>query len=101
MTGTALRLPGKRTPPTVTLKRGMTRDTSLWAWHEAALAGEILGRRNTSIIIYSPEGTEIARWNLVAAWPSKIEIGGLKAGSSEVVMETVTIVSERIQRVSS
>jgi hypothetical protein len=34
------------------------------------------------------------------AWPSKLEIGALKAGSSEVLMETVTIVSERIQRVS-
>jgi hypothetical protein len=29
-----------------------------------------------------------------------LEIGGLKAGSSEVLMETVTLVCEHIQRVS-
>jgi hypothetical protein len=34
------------------------------------------------------------------AWPAKIEIGALKAGASEVLMETVTIVCESLQRVA-
>ena len=34
------------------------------------------------------------------AWPAKIEIGALKAGASEVLMETVTFVCEHIQRVA-
>jgi hypothetical protein len=34
------------------------------------------------------------------AWPSKLEIGALKAGSSEVLWETVTLVCEMIQRVA-
>ena len=32
-----LKLPGKRTPPTVVLKRGMTRALMPWTWHEQAL----------------------------------------------------------------
>jgi len=29
------KLPGKRTPPTVTLKRGMTRNIEMAAWHDS------------------------------------------------------------------
>ena len=46
------------------------------------------------------DGTEIARYRLENAWPAKLEIGALKAGASAVLMETVTLVCERIQRVS-
>ena len=49
--------------------------------------------------MYNTKGDPVARYHLTNAWPSKLEIGGLKAGSSEVLMETVTIVCERIERV--
>ena len=42
----------------------------------------------------------MARYHLEMAWPSKLEVGGLKAGASEVLMETVTLVCEHIQRVA-
>jgi hypothetical protein len=42
----------------------------------------------------------VARYHLTEAWPAKIEIGALKAGASEVLMEKVTIVCEFIQRTS-
>jgi len=32
------------------------------------------------------------------AWPSTFELGSLKAGSSEPLIEQVTIVSERLHR---
>ena len=56
------------------------------------------------------------RYHLESAWPSKVEISGLAAQGNvsdleflkarasrggEVAMESITIVSERIQRVSS
>ena len=46
------------------------------------------------------DGTPVARYHLEMAWPSKLEVGGLKAGASEVLMETVTLVCEHIQRVA-
>ena len=39
-------------------------------------------------------------YHLTDACPSKIEIGALKAGAPEVLMETVTMTCEFIQRVS-
>ena len=98
--GTGLRLPGKRTPPTVTLTRGLTRGLELSAWHEAALAGGLATRKNADLVMYDVEGRPVARYHLENAWPAKLEIGGLKAGASEVLMETITLVCEKIQRVS-
>ncbi len=85
----------------VVLRRGMNSSIELWSWHEAALTGDIVAyQKNAVLTAYSPLGAPVARYHLENAWPSKIEIGALKAGASEVLMETVTIVCERLQRVS-
>jgi phage tail-like protein len=95
------KLPGKRKPPTLTLKRGKNQSMELWLWHEAVLQGDILAaRKSCSLVMYATDGTPVARYYLEMAWPSKLEIGALKAGASEVLMETVTLVCEHIQRVA-
>jgi phage tail-like protein len=83
------------------LRRGMNQRMELWAWHEAVLMGDIVSaRKSASLIMYAADGKPVARYHLENAWPSKLEIGALKAGASEVLMETVTIVCEHIQRVA-
>ena len=95
------KMPGKVKPATLILKRGKNASMELWAWHEAALMGDIVAaRKSCSLVMYDTAGKPVARYHLEHAWPAKLEIGALKAGASEVLMETVTIVSERIQRVS-
>ena len=96
------KLPGKAKPATLVLKRGKNSSMELWAWHEAVLMGDIVAaRKSCSLVMYDTAGKAVARYHLEHAWPAKLEIGALKAGSSEVLMETVTIVSERIQRVAA
>jgi phage tail-like protein len=95
------KLPGKRTPPTVTLKRGMNKNIELSAWHELVVLGDVAAaRKSCSLTMFNTKGEPVARYHLTEAWPAKIEIGALKAGASEVLMETVTLVCEFIQRVS-
>lgn len=95
------KLPGKRKPPTLTLKRGKNNSMELWMWHEAVLMGDIIAaRKSCSLVMYATDGTPVARYHLEMAWPSKLEVGALKAGASEVLMETVTLVCEHIQRVA-
>jgi phage tail-like protein len=94
-------VPGKRKPPTIVLRRGMTQDLTLWAWHEQVIANGRSALKNVSLVMYDVAGSPIARYHMQNAWPAKLELGALRAGSSEVLMETVTIVSERIQRVSA
>jgi phage tail-like protein len=94
-------LPGKATPGRVVLKRGKNSSMELWAWHESVLQGNIVAaRKSCSLVMYNFDGAPVARYHLENAWPSKLEVGALKAGASEVLMETVTIVCERIQRVT-
>ncbi len=94
-------LPGEFSPGKVVLSRGKTSGMELWAWHEAVLQGNIVAaRKSCSLVMYNYDGAPVARYHLLHAWPSKLEIGSLKAGASEVLMEKVTIVCESIQRVT-
>jgi phage tail-like protein len=95
-----LRVPGKRKPTAVTLRRGMNNSFELQAWHDLALAGDPAARRTASLTMYDTTGDPVARYHLENAWPSKLEIDTLSAGASHVLFETVTIVAERVQRVS-
>lgn len=98
--GRRLAVPGKRPAPTVTLTRGMTSGLELAAWHELALNDWTTARKNASLVMYDATGAPVARYSLENAWPAKLEIGSLRVGSSSVVMETVTLVCDRLQRVA-
>jgi phage tail-like protein len=69
------------------------------------------GRKSATLVMYDYDGKPVARYHLVNAWPSKIETGGLESGTGKVAVETlelahegflemVTIVAEKIERVS-
>ena len=83
-------------PGSVVLQRGVaTRSSALWAWHEAAGVGDtVAARRGATIIVYDTFGKPVARYHLEHAWPSKLEIGGLKSGSNEVAIESITLCHE-------
>jgi len=81
-----------------TLHRGVTSGLELWSWHEAVTSGNTHVRKDVSLVAYSTEGTPVMRFFLTHAWPSRIEIAGLKAGSSEVLTETVTLACTHISR---
>ncbi|WP_188316761.1 phage tail protein [Solihabitans fulvus] len=95
------KLPGNRKPPTITLKRGKNTGMELWAWHQSVLNGDIVAaRKSCSLVMYNSDGRPVARYHLSNAWPAKIEIGALKAGSNEVLTESVVIVCENLERVA-
>ena len=95
------KLAGKLKPPTITLKRGMTGSLGLWSWHEAVRKGAMAqARRSASLTMFNAEGRPVAKYWLEKAWPSKIDLAGLKAGASETLIETVTFTTEYLQRVA-
>jgi phage tail-like protein len=92
------KLPGKHSPPTVTLKRGKNNSMEMFLWHEAVVQGDTLAaRKSCSLVMYNTDGKPVARYHLEMAWPAKIEIGALKAGASEVLMETVVLAADQIE----
>ena len=84
----------------VTLRRPMTTSLDMWAWHEAARFDRPRHLKDMVLLVYDVNGATVARYTLTDAWPKKIENGSLATGSSEVLMETVTLVCERIERVA-
>ena len=88
-------LPAAQKFSDITLKRGMTTDKGWWAWVKEVQEGKIdKARRGAAIVLYDYERGEKMRFNITNAWPSKISIGSLQAGGSEVTVEEVTLVHE-------
>jgi phage tail-like protein len=94
-------IPGRLTWTPVSLKRGVTSQMDIWDWRKMVVQGKIdEARTNCSIIAYAQDNSEIARWNLENAWPSKVVGPELDAGSTNYMIEDVTIVHEGVERVS-
>ena len=89
-----------RKPISVRLRRARSNNMDMWTWHEAAKLNP--GRLPKKVQLHIHEGGDkpAARYHLENAWPSKIEIGGLRAGGATSTMETVTMTCEFIQRIS-
>jgi phage tail-like protein len=97
------RFVGKTKPPTITLKRAMSTgpDTTwIWEWHQQARAGSPMAYRTTTFMLYGagsdPGGSAALTYMLVNAFPSKVDIAGMKAGGTEVVVQTVTLQCDEI-----
>src|SRR6185436_10420884 len=94
------RVTGVRKPLSVRLVRTRSANPSLRTWYEAAKVNP--GRLPKRVAMHVLEGADkpVARYSLENAWPSKIEIGGIRGDPATSTMETVTISCEFIRRVS-
>jgi phage tail-like protein len=85
----------------ITLKRGVTTNLDFWQWRQEVVTGNVAkARMDGSIIMYSQEGTEVARWNFEKAWPSKVSGPEASAEGNDIAVEEVVIVHEGIERVT-
>lgn len=93
---------GKAKPPTVTLKRSMStgKDTTwIWTWHALARTGKPEAYRDTTLKLFSAGSGEkpVKSYYLTNAIPTKVEINGMKAGGTEVVLQTLTLMCDAIE----
>ena len=94
-------IPGRLTWTPVTLKRGVTSAMDIWDWRQMVVEGKIDdARTNCSIVAYNQGNEEIARWNFENAWPSKVVGPEMDSGSTNYMIEDVTIVHEGVLRVA-
>ena len=87
------KLVGMRKFTQVTLKRGYTKNDTLWRW-VAAIANGTPERRDGIITLLDEARQPVLRWRLRAAWPVKIEGPSLKANGNEVALESVEFAHE-------
>lgn len=88
----------------ITLKGGLTTGANsleLFKWHSDVSAGLISERRKTvAISILEESGkTEVARFVVTDAWPSKYDPSDLNAKGNEVLIELLELQNEGYERV--
>lgn len=95
---TAQKLPGLNRYTSVTLKRGLTADLSLWNWIKSALQGTLV-RTSVAIILLDQSDNPVLTWQLKNAWPCRWSGPSLAANSCEVAIETLEICHEGLELV--
>lgn len=91
------RLAGLKKFENVTLKSGVAAspDQDFLEWRKSVEDGDIV-RTDVSIILLDEQRQEQVRYNLRNAWPSKWVGPELKAGASEMAIETLEICHEGV-----
>jgi len=84
-----------RYPSNLVLKHGITDKRELWKWHQDVAHGKV-ERKNGSIILLSPAGDEVWRWNFEGAYPVRWNGPDLRANTAEVAVETLELVHRGI-----
>jgi phage tail-like protein len=91
---------GRTKPPTVVLKRGLDLNGDLWLWHQQVRNLSPQAYKLATLKLYGPgddiSGAGRLTYVMTNAWPSKIEVGGVKAGATEIVYQTVTLMCDEI-----
>jgi phage tail-like protein len=91
-----LKLPGLTKYANLVLKRGLTRDLSLWQWRKTVVDGRS-ERRNGVIVLMAEDRTPALRWTFRNGWPCKWEGPDLNAKASEVAIETLELAHEGLE----
>lgn len=93
---TPRKLPGMLKYGNITLKRGYTKDKTLWEWRKTTLDGQT-ERRDGAIILQDEARQEVMRWTFREGWISKYEGASLNSTSNEVAIESIEIAHEGLQ----
>lgn len=86
----------------LTLKKGLTDGMDLYNWQQQVSqlgSTSASAQKNISLVLMDTDSSEKARWNVINAWPVKYETSGLNASSSDVLVETLELVMDYMNRV--
>jgi phage tail-like protein len=91
------RVPGRWKSPEITLRRGLTSDSSFEAWVKQAQAGEDGIRRDGSVSVFDPTGGLVKKYVFRKAWPKSLGISSLEAGATSVLVEELVLVCDHLE----
>lgn len=95
----------------VTLEDGLDADNIIRQWREAIVSTNYDGgsvnrsvsknfaasyKGTVTVTLLDKAGQEIYHWKIIRAWPSSVEYGDVDAGSSDVIIRSVTLKNEGI-----
>lgn len=81
----------------LTLIRSVTQSRELYDWWHSVVSGH-RQRRNLAVVLYDEAGQEAVRWKVHNAWPTRYEVSPFDLGVEDVVVETLELVCEGVER---
>jgi phage tail-like protein len=92
-------LPVRHTWGRITLKRGITRDRSLWDWYQESLEGRLGARRDGAIVLLDANGVPAITWEFRAGMAAKWTGPDLAAREASVALESLEIAHHGVNQV--
>ncbi|WP_266168299.1 phage tail protein [Dyella subtropica] len=86
----------------LSLKKGLTSGMDLYNWQQQVSqlgSGSPSAQKNITLVLMDADGSEKVRWNVINAWPVKYETTGLNASSSDVMVETLELAMDYMNRI--
>ncbi|BDF71437.1 phage tail protein [Oscillospiraceae bacterium] len=81
----------------VTLKWGITSSSDFYNWFKEIESGQII-RKNLTISLVDDAGTEVAKWTLESAWPTKFVAPDFNVANAENAIELIELAHEGVTR---
>ncbi|NJM21980.1 MAG: phage tail protein [Richelia sp. RM2_1_2] len=93
------KIPGNVKTNNITLRRGMTKSTTLWKWFKAVQEGNWAKQlRNGSLSIYDQAGIQQAIFQFQGAFPISYIAADLNSSGNELEIEEMEIAVESFTR---
>jgi phage tail-like protein len=94
-----MKVPGGMKWSNIELKRGVDVDKGLWEWrYQVQTGGPDAARTDCTLELCDYDGSPIATYTILQAWPSKYTGAAMNAGANEIAVEAVTLCHEGFKR---
>ncbi|KNY25319.1 phage tail protein [Pseudobacteroides cellulosolvens] len=95
---TTRKLPGLAKYGNITLKKGVITEKKMYDWAIKMAKDGKIERYNLTINLNDEAGTAAASWQVINAWPVKYTVSEFKAQGNDVLMETLELTHEGMER---
>jgi phage tail-like protein len=93
------KVPGALKWNNIVLRRGITDEKNLHDWRDKIEKGQIAqNRKNGTVTLYAPDGSAIAKYSFVNAWPCKFKGPALDSTKNEIAIEEIELAHEGLTR---
>ena len=93
-----MHMPGKKTPPKLTLKKGVVTGVSvatLFGWVDSIQLNRVQ-KKDLAIRLCDENGTPVVSWTVQNAFPTKLDAPSFTASANDVAIESIELMADSI-----
>ena len=91
-------MPGQPATPTITLKKGYVRGKNLPVFYDWINSTQLnlIDKKDITVQLCDEEGNAVVSWNVLNAFPTKLDAPSFTADSNEVAIESMELTADRV-----